>query len=98
VNLSLLNNRTTAAALKRNGSARLALKAGCAYRSANWSTEASLEALASTLPVASFVSSITSFGGSVFAVSAPKPGCDAIRMHSAPLTLDPSANQQEGGA
>jgi len=93
VNLSLLNNRTTAAALKRNGSACLALKAGRAYR-CEWS-----QGGFSSLPVvASLVSFINTFGGGVFAASAPKPGCDAIRMHSAPLTLDPSANQQEGGA
>ena len=101
MNLSIFNNRTTAAALKRNGQACLALNAG-GYRldGKEWrgGNPATSTPVISTL--AKSVSFCSNFGGSP-SIGTPAPqglALDAFRMHAAPLTLDSSAKQQEGDA
>jgi hypothetical protein len=124
VNLSIFNNRTTAAAQKRNGLACLALDAGGTYRleRQEWrrnlrsipaqpavsvkpagilSVVASVVASASVpafAPVAT-ASFCSNLGGSP-SIGTPAQGFafGAFRMHAAPLSLDTSANQQEGDA
>lgn len=114
--LSSFNNRTATAALRRNGSACLALEAGSSNHVAllgNWCTPGqALKAEggfggrdSSSKRVfgnaASFGVSLSIFGGSPFcATYASKQGLvsNVSRMPAAaPITLDPSANQ-EGGA
>ena len=109
MNLSIFNNRTTAAALERNGQTCLALIAGGTYRleAQKWrgttvlrsisapAVSVKLAGLPSAMPVAaSAVSFCSNFGGSP---SIGTPAIGAFRMHAAPLALDPSANQQQEG-
>lgn len=103
--LSSFNNQTATAALWRNGSARLALEAGgSSHFGALFGSWSDLTARISSLQPkqpaqpkqAGGVVSI--FGGSPFCAStyASKqgPASNAARMPFAPLTLDPSANQE----
>ncbi len=93
--LSLSNKRTTAEALKRDGLACLASEAGATSHTAGllgW------RGLAFGPQSVSSLSTI--FGGSPSCARPATQGLayDVCRMQSAPLTLDPSANPQEGGA
>lgn len=107
MNLSIFNNRTTTAAQKRNGLACLALNAGDAYRLERQEWRGALRSI-STLPAVSVkpafapvatASFCSNLGGSP-SIGTPAQGLafGAFRMHAAPLTLDTSANQQEGDA
>jgi hypothetical protein len=112
VNLSIFNNRTTAAARKRNGLACLALNAGGAYRLERQEWRGTLRSI-STLPAVSVkpaglpsvvapvatTSFCSNLGGSP-SIGTPAQGLafGAFRMHAAPLSLDTSAHQQEGDA
>lgn len=92
--LSLSNKRTTAEALKRVGLTCLASEAGAASHPASRSDWRGLAYRPQS------VSFSTIFGGSPSCAAPATQGLAfvAFRMQSAPLTLDPSANPQEGGA
>ena len=92
--LSLSNKRTTAEALKRDGLTCLASEAGGLSHSASRSDWRGLAYGPKS------VSSLAIFGGSPSYATPATQGLafDVCRMPTAPLTRDPSANQQEGGA
>ena len=92
--LSLSNTRTTAEALKRDGLTCLASEAGGSSHSASRSDWRGLALGPQS------VSSFAIFGGSPSCATPATQGLayDVSRMPTAPLTLDPSANKQEGGA
>jgi len=90
--LSLSNNRTTSEALKRDGLTCLASEAGAASHTASLSSWRGLAY--GPQSVSSFS---TMFGGSACPATQGL-AFDVSRMQSAPLTLDTSANPQEGGA
>lgn len=93
--LSNLDKRTTAAALKRNGHVRLASSAGSTHRFERQGWRNAQYRLRSSVPAFAAASSFCSKLGGRPSMGIPAPqglAIGAFRMHTAPLTLDSSAN------